>query len=390
MKKYLALLVAPLLLGACGQNNQPGITGELEGVESDTLLVSYFPAGEWDESVNDTIVMQEGKFHFEVDDMTTPAEVFLFEKPVTKPNADGSIPAASMKRIHVVLLPGEGVKLTGSFDEYQLAGGDFYKTLNKVEQEENVYMAQLNEFNGKLMALMQAQQQGASADSVRQATDSIRMQMQDLYVNKLLKVKSDYVKEHPDEEISAYFIAQLPVEISKDLIDQLGEKAKNGMFGIYYQRLKEAIEAEELRAKAQENIQPGKDAPDFTLKDIEGNDFTLSSLKGKYVVLDFWGSWCGWCIKGIPDMKKVYAKYKNKVEFVGVDCNDTEEKWKDAVKEHELPWLHVRNEGKPDVSAMYAVTGYPTKIIIDKEGKINKVVVGESPEFYTYLEGLLK
>lgn len=66
-------------------------------------------------------------------------------------------------------------------------------------------------------------------------------------------------------------------------------------------------------------------APDFTLKDIQGNDFSLSSAKGKYVILDFWGSWCGWCIKGLPDMKKAYRKYKHKVVFVGIDCNDTEE-----------------------------------------------------------------
>ena len=50
-------------------------------------------------------------------------------------------------------------------------------------------------------------------------------------------------------------------------------------------------------------------APDFTLNDINGKPLALSSLRGKYVVIDFWGSWCGWCIKGIPKMKEYYAKY---------------------------------------------------------------------------------
>ena len=58
---------------------------------------------------------------------------------------------------------------------------------------------------------------------------------------------------------------------------------------------------------ASQSIAEGQMAPDFTLKDLQGNDLSLSSLRGKYVVLDFWGSWCGWCIKGIPDMKKYYA-----------------------------------------------------------------------------------
>lgn len=51
-------------------------------------------------------------------------------------------------------------------------------------------------------------------------------------------------------------------------------------------------------------MKPGNLAPEFTLKDLDGKNFDLSSLRGKYVVLDFWGSWCGWCIKGIPEMKR--------------------------------------------------------------------------------------
>ena len=89
-------------------------------------------------------------------------------------------------------------------------------------------------------------------------------------------------------------------------------------------------------------------------------------------------------------MKKYYDKYKSKLEIVGIDCNDTEDAWKAAVEKHELPWIHVRNEGNPDVPVMYGIEGYPTKIVLDKEGKIAKVVVGEDPAFYTYLDSLLK
>ena len=62
-------------------------------------------------------------------------------------------------------------------------------------------------------------------------------------------------------------------------------------------------------------------AKDFTLKDINGNDLSLSNLRGKYVVLDFWGSWCGWCMKGLPDMKAAYEKHKDNLEILGIDCN---------------------------------------------------------------------
>lgn len=74
---------------------------------------------------------------------------------------------------------------------------------------------------------------------------------------------------------------------------------------------------------AEAKIVAGSPAPDFTLKTADDKNFTLSSLRGKYIVLDFWGSWCGWCIKGIPKMKRYYDRYKSKLEIVGIDCNDT-------------------------------------------------------------------
>ena len=138
-----------------------------------------------------------------------------------------------------------------------------------------------------------------------------------------------------------------------------------------------------------QDIRAGVQAPDFTAKKVDGTTFTLSSLQGKYVVLDFWGSWCKWCIKGFPDMKQAYAKHKGKVEFVGVACRDTEEKWKAATAKYELPWISVLNPADNDLVKVYQVQGFPTKIIIDPQGKIDKIILGEDPAFYTYLDTVL-
>ena len=131
-------------------------------------------------------------------------------------------------------------------------------------------------------------------------------------------------------------------------------------------------------------------APDFELPDLQGNPLKLSSLRGKYVVLDFWGSWCIWCIRGIPGMKEAYSKYKDQMEILGVDCQDTEEKWKAAVEEHQLPWLQVRcpEDYLQTLGQQYRIQGFPTKVIIDPEGRLVKVVVGEDPAFYTFLDQL--
>ena len=135
----------------------------------------------------------------------------------------------------------------------------------------------------------------------------------------------------------------------------------------------------------------GIEAPDFTLNDLNGKPLTLSSLRGKYVILDFWGSWCGWCIKGIPQMKEYYQKYAGKFEILGIDCNDPEEKWKAAVEKYELPWLHVYNpRGDSKVLEQYEIQGFPTKIIVGPDGKIVKPIIGEDPAFYAFLDELFK
>ena len=132
----------------------------------------------------------------------------------------------------------------------------------------------------------------------------------------------------------------------------------------------------------------GNLAPDFVLKDLNGQDLSLSSLRGKYVVIDFWGSWCGWCIKGMPEMKKYYEKYADRMEILGIDCGDTEQQWKDAVTKHQLPWKHVYNPRESKLLATYGIEGFPTKMVIDPQGKIVKIVIGEDPAFYTFLDQL--
>ncbi len=134
----------------------------------------------------------------------------------------------------------------------------------------------------------------------------------------------------------------------------------------------------------------GNAAPDFTLNDLSGKPLTLSSLRGKYVILDFWGSWCVWCIKGIPQMKEYYQKYAGKFEILGIDCNDTEAKWKAAVEKYEMPWLHVYNPRDSKVLEQYEIQGFPTKIIVGPDGNIVKTIIGEDPAFYTFLDELFK
>ena len=198
----------------------------------------------------------------------------------------------------------------------------------------------------------------------------------------------NFIKENPKSGVSASLL--MGVEDLETAYGYLDESVKTGVFSLFTDAVKNEIEQQQAQKKAMEKLAPGNPAPDFTLNDINGKPLALSSLRGKYVIIDFWGSWCGWCIKGMPEMKKYYEKYKGKLEILGVDCNDTEEKWKAAVEKHQLPWKHVYNpRSNREVLTKYAVSGFPTKVLVDPKGNIVKLLAGEDPAFYQLLDEVL-
>jgi Thiol-disulfide isomerase and thioredoxins len=203
------------------------------------------------------------------------------------------------------------------------------------------------------------------------------------------------VKANPTQEAAVCLLKNIgDLDKMKNAFAFFDQKVREGRMKVLYDKwvkdLEDEQKADEKEKEAAKKQAAGLEAPKFTLNDINGKPLALESLKGKYVVLDFWGSWCVWCIKGFPKMKEYYAKYPGKFEILGVDCNDTEDKWKAAVKKHELPWLHVFCPKGADVLEAYGVSAFPTKILIGPDGKIVKTIVGEDPEFYTMLDQLFQ
>lgn len=114
----------------------------------------------------------------------------------------------------------------------------------------------------------------------------------------------------------------------------------------------------------------GHEAPDFELATPAGEKIKLSSLRGKYVLVDFWASWCGPCRKEIPNIRKVYAEFKDKgLEVVGVSIDHSDKAWKKALEEEKLDYLQL-GDPKNMTSKLYNYSGIPFIILISPEGII--------------------
>ncbi len=201
----------------------------------------------------------------------------------------------------------------------------------------------------------------------------------------------NYVEENITSPKSVFAITMLSGEDFINAFNRLSEGAKTSVYYPIAEKYKEQTDQILAKERKLKELQDGKHAaPGFTLKDLEGKPVSLSQFKGKWVILDFWGSWCIWCIKGFPELKDAYAKYNGRLEVIGIDCNETEEAWKAGVKKYELPWVNVYcPEGNPVLSD-YNVTGFPTKVIIDPEGKIRNITSGHEKKFFTILDELME
>ena len=375
MKKATLMgLAGAALLCACQPAQRPGtVSGTLTDIGNDTLLATSIPMdGSKDkERVKDTLVLQEGKFMFQAPCDTVPYQIILHT------------PQDKLNYLELVLLPGESLTVSGTTSDYRVEGSPFNTALQQILDTLRPYERKVYALSDTMFRLEKEQGEKAKEEVRKIYTESYRPALE-----QMMDVRRNYVKRHPDNDVSLYLLSMMGLGNIRELLPTLADEVKNGPLAPLYRTFENSIKVADKREAAQKRIKKGIEAPDFTLKNLQDQPFTLSTLRGKYVVLDFWGSWCGSCIADIPKMKEYYKKYKDKLEILGIDCRDTEEKWKAAVEKHKIPWLHVRNEDNPDVSLLYGIQAYPTKIVIDPAGKIAKIVLGEGPAFYEYLDKL--
>lgn len=127
----------------------------------------------------------------------------------------------------------------------------------------------------------------------------------------------------------------------------------------------------------------GEKAPQFTLKDFYGTEYSLSQFKGKVVFIDFWASWCPPCRAAAPKLEELYEEYKDKsdkVQIMGINLDQNKTQAEQFIQKENISYLILQG-GQSSVSKEYKISGIPAFYLIDAEGTIVKRYVGFRPSY---------
>ena len=184
-------------------------------------------------------------------------------------------------------------------------------------------------------------------------------------------IEETFIASHPDSWVSWHTLT------GKSIISDV--KKLEGQFNAMNASFRNSEEGKKLEEKIRKSYKTamGAVAPEFAQNNLEGQPIALSSLRGKYVLIDFWASWCGPCRAENPHVKAAYEKFKNKnFEILAVSLDNKKDAWVQAIEKDGLPWLHVSDllGWKNAVAEQYDVKAIPQNWLLDPNG----VIIGQN------------
>lgn len=347
MKKLvLTLLVGMMALGAMAQGGKFTVTGTLK---DQGRMTNYILANTQNELLfNNVEFVADDKVNFSYD-LEEMGWLVLY---------------TGGRQLIFPAVPGETVTINGEVANYSVDGSPMYQEYNHLVTATRPLLETVWKYDFK-----QACQAEIAGKSSEEVFDLYQSKLHDNYQPVTDAVLS-FVSEHADRESSMMALNFLnydeDIEKAGDIIS---EQVLEGRMSPYYEAVMERV----TRYGAS-NPLLHKTAPDFNLKDVEGKALSLSSLRGKWVLLNFWFSTCGNAVSQFPALKEIYGKYKDHVVFIGVDCVDDEEDWLSAVSKYALPWLNVYSDYDIDDPQgpvkLYQETSTPAYFLIAPSGKL--------------------
>lgn len=269
----------------------------------------------------------------------------------------------------------DGVVLKGSKVQQE---ADILKKMQAPVMEEMKPLSQAYDKAGEIYRnAIKAKKDEATLQQLKDQAENAKEAMEP-YQKQLSKIDDSFMDKYPSSYVTAsmmrYRINEMQLSEAEERYNKLPSQIKNSALG---KEIKNEVES--LRMGS-----PGSKAYVFASKELRGEPLSLADYKGKYVLLDFWASWCVPCRRSNPHLKELYSKYKDKgFEIIGIsDDDNNHEAWQKAVEKDQIAiWKHVLRgldmkkrmageKNETDISQYYGIHTLPTKILIDPNGVI--------------------
>jgi len=376
MHKMKSLLYLGALLGmanACNKNTTPTtgaadatgyqLNGQLQNAPAGTK-VYLAELGETQFVSRDTATVDEkGQFKF----VGTLPETGLYQ-----------VKTSDQNQALVVLGNGSRLELTGDAQKlattYAVKGSPDSELLRQVNQALQTSQQQMQQLMPRLEQRYTQAAQAGHQDSM-QAIQRQAELVQSMGQREVVRL----VRQNPGSIVSGFVVSSvLNPDENFALADSVATQLKTGQPNSRYTKALVA-RLEPLRATA-----VGTTAPEIALAAPDGKALPLTSLRGKYVLIDFWASWCGPCRRENPNVVKAYNKFKGKgFEIYGVSFDQDRAKWLKAIEADGLVWKHVSDlKGWESAAGQtYGIKSIPASILLDPQGRIiGKNLRGEALE----------
>lgn len=367
-----------LSLNLFAQSNNYLVRGEIANCNDTEVSMTIWNS---EGTVPSSMAMNGGKFIMEgYTQEPMMVRVEFSDRKIYKYVPDGGYIPLKCSSLWFIVYPGANVKVKGELSDFVNAYPFSDKENDILAELTKVIFPLMNEYGNINVTL-------ESDSTLTQEQKGILAQKMTTLDKTITEHLNVFVRKYPSSYAATWFLDDMMLRRQISPAEAEGILAK---IDVKYQD-NVWFKSAKQRANSVRYAVGAKMPEIITTNTVDNSKLSSSELlKGNYLLIDFWGTWCGPCMSGMDAMRKFRDDNKGKIEILGI-AKDGRDGWLASIKNKNLNWFHILNgKDEQDYVAKFNVTGYPTKLLIAPDGTILYRESGESESFYEKIKTLIK